>query len=319
MISLITTVLNEKKNIAEWLASFVNQTKTPDEIIIVDGGSDDGTWEWLQEQAYDNPVLRIFQEKGNIAHGRNIAITQARGSCIVVADAGCTYLTTWFEKITAPVIQMQAQLVTTAFGPWLKKEDNLKAYLIAAATIPAKHEFEKDWLPSSRSVAFQKAIWEKVQGYPEWLPICEDIVFDLAVQKLGIKTTYIRESLVLWRPRAYFASYFKQLFYYTRGDGHARLFFGRQIIRYGTYIVSLGLCIAGIIHPGFWIVLISGALMYNYKFWKRWIVFTVSKSIQYKSVGIILLPIVIVLGDIAKMCGWPVGVYERWVGKINQD
>ncbi len=319
MISLITTVLNEKNNIAEWLTSFVNQSKKPDEIIIVDGGSTDGTWEWLQEQARNNTVLRIFQEKGNIAHGRNVAIAHARGSYIVVADAGCTYSVAWFEKITTPLVELEAEFVTTAFNPWFKKGDPFKVYLIAAATIPAKHEFGNDWLPSSRSVAFKKTVWEKAGGYPEWLPICEDIVFDLNIQKCNIPTTYIREPLVLWRPRPTLKQYCLQLFKYTRGDGHAQLFFGRQIIRYSTYVFSLGLCVVGAVHPGLWALLISGILIYNYKFWKRWIVFTANKSIQYKFVGICLLPAVIILGDVAKMCGWPLGVYERWMGAIKKE
>ena len=47
-ISVISTVLNEAEGIDPLIDSLLRQTVPPAEIIIVDGGSNDGTWEKLQ-------------------------------------------------------------------------------------------------------------------------------------------------------------------------------------------------------------------------------------------------------------------------------
>ena len=49
--SFITTVFNEENNIEAFIDSVLNQTKSPDEIIIVDGGSTDKTLEILKSIA----------------------------------------------------------------------------------------------------------------------------------------------------------------------------------------------------------------------------------------------------------------------------
>ncbi|MEM7457376.1 MAG: glycosyltransferase, partial [Planctomycetota bacterium] len=56
-----------------------NQTRLPDEIVIVDGGSKDGTWEFLKSYTFDNDIqLVAIQDAGcNVARGRNIAIVNA--------------------------------------------------------------------------------------------------------------------------------------------------------------------------------------------------------------------------------------------------
>ncbi len=55
-VSVIATVLNEAENIDGLASSLARQTLKPAEIIIVDGGSTDGTWEKLQaaRQKYAN-------------------------------------------------------------------------------------------------------------------------------------------------------------------------------------------------------------------------------------------------------------------------
>ena len=42
-ISFITTVFNEEKTIRAFFDSLFSQSKLPDEIVIVDGGSNDNT------------------------------------------------------------------------------------------------------------------------------------------------------------------------------------------------------------------------------------------------------------------------------------
>ena len=42
-VSLIATVLNGAEHIEEFLGSLEAQTRAPDEVVIVDGGSTDGT------------------------------------------------------------------------------------------------------------------------------------------------------------------------------------------------------------------------------------------------------------------------------------
>jgi glycosyltransferase involved in cell wall biosynthesis len=320
MVSLIATVLNEQNSLTDWLEGILSQSKLPDEIIIVDGGSKDGTWKMLLEKSRQNNLVKAFQHPGNISVGRNFAITKAQGDIIVVTDAGCVYDSNWFKKISAPILLGESSFVTTGFGPWFKPDDSLLVRLIATTTTPAPKEFKKDWLPSSRSVAFRKEVWQKVGGYPEWIPLCEDVVFDLKVKKIGIVIHYIREALVFWRPRISLVKYFKQLFGYTRSDGHGKLWLHRQLIRYGAYggalvLVYLALTVRGYVIS--LLVLTIWAVEYTVKFSRRWLFFSKGKSMTFRIVGFLLLPFIIVLGDLAKMCGWPVGVYERKIGKIK--
>ncbi len=318
MISLVTTVLNEGNNLADWLDAILSQTVLPEEIIIVDGGSKDGTWEMLIEKSRQNSLIKIWQHPGNISAGRNFAISKAAGETIVVTDAGCIYDIEWFKKIIEPILSGQGSFVATGFGPWFKPDDSLLVRLIAAATTPAPYEFSRDWLPSSRSVAFKKEVWQKAGGYPEWIPLCEDVVFDFKIFKLGIKTEYVREPLVFWRPRTSLKAYFKQLFGYTRSDGHGKLWLHRQLIRYGFYSVNIILLyLAFKINWWFALVVLLGQIDYIRKFGKRWLVYSDKLSSIKKIFGFILLPGVVAFGDFAKMCGWPVGVWERKSGKIK--
>lgn len=315
MVSLIITVKNEYSNLPAWLVSIQRQSKLPHEIIIVDGGSNDGTWEWLQTIA--SATIKVFQKVGNIASGRNFAITQATGELIVATDAGCVYQESWFKDLVNPLETGQAQFAATAFKPWLEKNDGLLIYLLAASTTPSHREFEKDWLPSSRSVAFTKKVWEMVGGYPEWIPYCEDVIFDLNIEKKGFNPFFVRETLVAWRPRPTLKAYFRQLYNYTRSDGHGKLFWQRQVIRYGVY-GGLVILVFLASQYSWWLLglAVLGGLGYMGKFWLRFGEFSKAKSLPFRLFGFVLLPFIVAFGDVAKMSGWPVGVWERWQGKV---
>ena len=74
MISLILTVRNERASLPALLESLLAQTRPPDEIVIVDGGSQDDSVALLQGYSERLP-LRLLGEPGcNISRGRNLAI-----------------------------------------------------------------------------------------------------------------------------------------------------------------------------------------------------------------------------------------------------
>ena len=47
-VSVVLTELNEVEDIGNVVSSLLGQQPPAAEVIVVDGGSTDGTWEWLE-------------------------------------------------------------------------------------------------------------------------------------------------------------------------------------------------------------------------------------------------------------------------------
>ncbi|PYS29091.1 MAG: hypothetical protein DMF75_17840 [Acidobacteria bacterium] len=77
-VSLVIPVRDEAASIEKLLASIAAQTRKPDELVIVDGGSKDGTLKILHEARVNNPKLRVIEaSKASAGLGRNIGIANA--------------------------------------------------------------------------------------------------------------------------------------------------------------------------------------------------------------------------------------------------
>lgn len=320
MISLIATTLNEADSILDFLKSLENQRKL-DEVIIADGGSDDGTVEIIKvfNLKAKTPIRLIKEKDINIAEGRNLAISKAKGEIIATTDAGCVIDEKWLEEITSPFYKnKKIRAVSGFFKPFPKTI--LEKY-IAAVTIPVLKYIQGDkFLPSSRSVAFKKSVWKKVGGYPEWLPICEDLVFDVKIRKKGIKFYFTPQAIVYWRPRRTIARFFKQYYYYARGDGHAKLWAYRHLIRYMAYFsLILGVLFSYYFHIGVILIIIPLGIIYLIKFYLRFIMHFPHENIFTYLGAILSLPFILFIGDLAKMIGYPVGILQRLTGKIRYE
>ena len=97
---LLRSFYNEADTVEVWLNSLLIQTRVPDEIILVDGGSTDGTLETLQDFARRSPIpCQVFSKPGaNIARGRNLAIQHAQGPVIACTDFGCRLDIYWRSR-----------------------------------------------------------------------------------------------------------------------------------------------------------------------------------------------------------------------------
>jgi glycosyltransferase involved in cell wall biosynthesis len=286
-------------------------------VVIVDGGSTDGTVALLQDWAGSGRLqLQVLEAPGaNISRGRNLAIAAATGDVIAATDAGVRLEQGWLEALVAPFEGEGIDHPVAAVAGWFVADPQTPFEAAMGATVlPTKREIKPDsFLPSSRSVAFRKTAWEATGGYPEWLDFCEDLIFDLRLRNRYGAFPFVPEAKVHFRPRSNLRAFFKQYYQYARGDGKADLWRRRHLVRYITYLlVGPGLVVLALLHSAWWwLVLLAGLVLYTATPYRRLGPMLKGRGPLVTLKIVILVPIIRVVGDVAKMIGYPVGLVWR--------
>lgn len=229
--SLIVTVRDDREGVVELLHALEAQTDTPDEIVVVDGGSSDGTLEELGRWAERMSTLRvIIAPDANIGAGRNIAVRMARFDWIVCTDAGCRPVRDWFETLRHA--RTHADIVA---GTFVVEGDSVFERALACAHYPDLDEihdastavhlshtlFGRDFRAvhaGGRSMAFTREAWQAVGGFPEHIYAGEDLAFSAAVIERGFRPRLVEDAIVRWRPRGSAFDNARMFATYTRGD-----------------------------------------------------------------------------------------------------
>lgn len=311
-ISIIATVKNEGDSMRPLLDSLIYQTLRPDEIVICDGGSTDNTLDVLNEYEAYLPLRVIVVDGANISQGRNQAISAAAGSIIAATDAGVVLNPTWLEDITQPIREQAAAVVSG----WFESDPYTDFEVTMGATVlPDLEDIDpQTFLPSSRSVAFLKSSWEAVGGYPEWLDYSEDLIFDLALREQHGPFPFAPTAVAYFRPRKSLRAFYKQYYLYARGDGKANLWPKRHALRYLVYLVGLPYLLY-LVWQGKslgWVGLLLGGGAYcsrpGQRLWHQ----THGWRPPSRLRAFALIPFIRLIGDVAKMLGYPVGLLWRW-------
>lgn len=310
-LALVCTVRDEIGSIDALLDSLAAQTRRPDEVVIVDGGSRDGTAERIAARAGALGIRLLRAPGANIARGRNLAIAATAQPIVAVTDAGVRLAPDWLERLTAPFDAPEPPDLVAGF--FLPEAHTPFERAMAATVLPELRDISPArFLPSSRSVAFRRVWWERVGGYPEWLDYCEDIVFDQALRRAGARFHFVPEAIVAYRPRSNLGAFVVQYFRYARGDGKADLWPGRHAIRYAAYAGGALLLRLGRRRPAALALLAALGALYLRRPYQRLRPWLHDLRPVERAQALALVPLIRLAGDGAKMLGYPVGVWWRW-------
>lgn len=300
-IAVIATVFNERETIGALVDSLLAQTRPPDQIVITDAGSTDGTWEYLIRMAGTEPRLLTLRASGNRSAGRNTAIRATTGDIVCCIDAGCVADPDWVERLTEP-FEQGAEFVGGFYRP---EGPTALSTCVGLVMVYVREEAESGgFLPSARSVAFTREAFERVGGFPEEVEYAEDTLYMQRLLDAGFECHRALDAMVAWSPPTGLGSLARTSFRWGRGDGEAGLrgyTFKRLAIVYGM-IPALGL--AGIVFTG-WAPAVAAAVVMSdtlrrTRFKYRWA----------PSAGRLLVPVCHLVTTYSSIVGFLVGRYR---------
>jgi teichuronic acid biosynthesis glycosyltransferase TuaG len=99
LISVVIPVYNNSQWIGATIQSVIDQQYRNLEIIVVDDGSKDNTWQVIQDLSAMYPMIKGFQiENGGQGRARNFGVKQAKGDWIAFIDSDDLWLPGKLER-----------------------------------------------------------------------------------------------------------------------------------------------------------------------------------------------------------------------------
>lgn len=116
-ISVYIPVFNGERYLQKCLDGILSQTRLPDEIIVINDGSTDGTLQIAK--SYGDKIRVISQpENRGLACGRNLAVELARFDLVASLDVDCVPTPRWLEILE--ILMRAAPSVSGAGGDLLE-------------------------------------------------------------------------------------------------------------------------------------------------------------------------------------------------------
>jgi glycosyltransferase involved in cell wall biosynthesis len=197
VVSVIVPVYNGSQTLAACLQALHAQTHPPDEVIVVDDGSTDGT----VAVATALGVKVLSQAHAGPAAARNLGAQSARGAILLFTDADCAPAPDWIERMLAPFAD---PAVAGAKGEYRTRQREL-----VARFVQQEYQDRYDRMASQPNIdfidtyaaAYRRDVFLATGGFDPGFRTAsvEDQEFSFRLAQRGHRLVYVPGALVYHR------------------------------------------------------------------------------------------------------------------------
>ena len=226
-VSVVVPAYNAANTLPACLLALASQTAPPDEVIVVDDGSPDGT----AAVAGQCGALVLRQEHRGPAAARNLGVANCSGSVVLFTDADCEPAADWVAEMMSP---FSDQDVVGVKGAYRTRQRQVVARL-------AQCEFQERYellarsatidFVDSYSAAFRTAVLRAAGGFDPAFPEAnnEDVDLSYRLAQRGHRLVFNPRAIVYHQHKAGWRQYLRlkakrgywRLFVYRRYPGKA--------------------------------------------------------------------------------------------------
>lgn len=303
-VSLVIPVRNEAEHLGELIASITQQEYPPAEILLVDGGSTDGTPALARRLTAGDSRFRVVEAgPATPGRGRNIGIDAARHEWVALTDAGIRLEADWLKWL---VSRVQADPgAGVVYGAYFPVEETFFERCAALAYVAAPTQ-TPDGVLRGRFIAssiVRRSAWQAVGGFPD-LRAAEDLMFMERLTESGFREAWEPRARVWWRVQPTLGRTFRRFLLYSRFNVLA----GRQRFwHYGVarqYAAGAPFVALGIFGSPWWFAVPAAALAARVarRIWQRRAGRPWAFCLNPAQFGVVAL--IVLVTDLATLAGW---------------
>ncbi|MCL5068196.1 MAG: glycosyltransferase [Thaumarchaeota archaeon] len=315
LVSIVVPAYNEEKEIQNALSEMKKQTYPNTEVIVIDDGSTDKTFEAARESG--NSIKNFLIVKTNHAGpsaSRNAGVKQSKGDIVFFGECDCVYDQDYLEQAVKCLEQEpEAGAVCLTGAPLIERNT------IANRCVNLENILQHNLLNSGKIKPFyawvyRKSVLEQINGFDETLFQAEDKdLFQRAIQA-GCKVAWVpgihwrhkRSETMIELAGKWFSRARMRLLYSLK---HRRRFdIGKSIFPVWLLILGLVLMVFVPLLGSALVLLVALGILYRSlrTTSRTW------KSVQQKSI-FLYYPVFVLVRNFSSGLGYSYGLF-RYVG-----
>lgn len=222
LISVLMPVRNEERHIRAAVHSVLNNGYPLDrlEILVIDGHSDDGTRDVLDELARSAPVTVLDNPARIVPPAMNIGLARARGEIIFRLDGHAKYLPGYLRRVV-DFLRGHPEVACAGGALQTVGETPVGRAIVAAQTSPFgvgnSHFRLAGFTGEVDTIAFggyRRQVFERIGGFDEELVRNQDDEFNHRLLKAGMRIWMLGDIASLYVARGSYSKLWRQYFQY---------------------------------------------------------------------------------------------------------